>query len=65
MRGDPSPLMHALTPLASGAGARVFSAPTLLGDSLWVPYGVTAAELRVACAAGWHKYKYKYKYKYK
>ena len=51
MRGDPSPLMHALTPLASGAGARVFSAPTLLGDSLWVPYGVTAAELRVACAA--------------
>ena len=55
MRGDPSPLMHALTPLASGAGARVFSAPTLLGDSLWVPYGVTAAELRVACAAGWHK----------
>ena len=50
MRGDPSPLMHALTPLGL-AGARVFSAPTLLGDSLWVPYGVTQLELRAACAA--------------
>ena len=56
MRGDPSPLMHALTPLGlagSGPGSvRVFSEPTLLGDSLWVPYGVSADALRAACEDG-------------
>ena len=47
MRGDPSPLLHALTPLAKGRkGVRVFSRPTLLDNALWVPYGTSAADLR-------------------
>ena len=47
MRGDPSPLLHALTPLAKGRkGVRVFSRPTLLDNALWVPYGTSAAQLR-------------------
>ena len=52
MRGNPDPLLHALTPigLASPGSVHIFSRPTLLEDSLWVPYGVTAAEMRVACA---------------
>ena len=54
MRGDPSPLLHALTPLGQAAGSarvRVFSRPTLLGDSLWVPYGTSDDQLRNACDA--------------
>ena len=52
MRGDPSPLLHALTPLAKGRkGVRVFSRPTLLDNALWVPYGTSAAQLRAACDA--------------
>ena len=50
MRGDPSPLLHALTPLSlGGTRVRVFSRPTLLGDALWVPYGTSAVQLRAAC----------------
>ena len=51
MRGDPSPLLHALTPLrlSGQSNVRVFSRPTLLGDSLWVPYGTSAEALRNAC----------------
>lgn len=51
MRGDPNPLLHALTPLrlARQSSIRVFSQPTLLGDSLWVPFGTSAEELRTAC----------------
>ena len=53
MRGDPSPLLHALTPLqlARPSSVRVFSRPTLLGDSLWVPYGTTAHVLRAASSS--------------
>jgi len=52
MRGNPDPLLHALTPLglASPSTIRVFSRPTRLADSLWVPYGTSADELRAACA---------------
>ena len=52
MRGNSDPLLHALTPLALArpSSVRVFSRPTQLGDSLWVPYGTTALELRAACA---------------
>ena len=50
MRGNPDPLLHALTPLGlANPSVRVFSRPTVLADSLWVPYGTTATELRAAC----------------
>ena len=50
MRGNPHPLLHALTPLqlALGPAMHVFSRPTLLRDSLWLPYGTSAAELAAA-----------------
>jgi hypothetical protein len=35
--------------LAQSARVRVFSRPTLVGDSLWVPYGTDAQQLRAAC----------------
>ena len=53
MRGNPDPQLHALTPLALALPHRVhvFSQPTLLGGSLWVPYGaLTADGMRAACA---------------
>ena len=51
MRGDSSPLLHALTPLrlARPSAVRVFSKPTLLDDSLFVPYGTSPETLKAAC----------------
>ena len=52
MRGDPSPELHALTPLglALPGNVHVFSRPTLLDDALWAPYGTSEAQLEAACA---------------
>ena len=52
MRGDPSPELHALTPLglALAGNVHVFSRPTLLDDALWAPYGTSEAQLEAACA---------------
>ncbi len=53
MRGNPAPELHALTPLARALPdtLRVFSRPTLVGDSLWLPYGVPEPAVRAACDA--------------
>jgi hypothetical protein len=52
MRGNPDPQLHALTPLqlAMPKTISVFSRPTLVGDSLWLPYGIDEAGVRAACA---------------
>jgi len=51
MRGNPDPQLHALTPLQLAMPERisVFSRPTLVADSLWIPYGIDEAGVRNAC----------------
>ncbi|KAL1503956.1 hypothetical protein AB1Y20_010374 [Prymnesium parvum] len=52
-RGEQHAQLHALTPLqlARPRSTAVFSRATRLGDSLWAPYGTTAAQIAAACAA--------------